>query len=160
MRVSRALAIAAAVLAPAGLVVVQAGPSAAHPVANCGAITMFPHCPPDDDSQARPVTRPTFPYMAPMATESVNEAAMTQRVVQLPTDHASASDHVSAMDIAPAPAESPTLLNGVLPVASDRTVASGADQNGGLPMAPIAAAGTVLGGLGTLVWFRRKRHSN
>jgi len=95
-----------------------------------------------------------------MNAESVNEAAMTQRVVQLPTDHASASDHVSAVDIAPAPAESPTLLNGLLPVASDRTVASGADQNGGLPMAPLAAAGTVLGGLGTLVWFRRKRHSN
>jgi hypothetical protein len=171
MRTSRALAVAAAALAPAGLVVVQAGPSSAevHP---CGAITMNPGCLPFHSPEAPPVSHPTFPYSSMTTTETVATTAVTPRVVQLPADGSCAgqlaaqcttqAQPASASDPASAPAESPTLLHGLLPVASDRTVASPADvdHNNGLPMAPIAAAGTLLGGLGTLVWFRRSRRSN
>jgi hypothetical protein len=172
MRISRALAVAAAVLAPAGLVVVQAGPAAAdwHP---CGAITMNPACDPAR-SPAAPPSQPHFPYTS-MTTASVSTASMTQPAVQLPSDgtcqgqlaaecttqaEPASAAAPAASDTAPAPAASSTLLHGLLPVASDRSVASSANHNKGLPMAPVAAAGTVLAGFGALTWLRRKRHSN
>jgi hypothetical protein len=127
MRTSRALAVAAVVLAPTALVVVQAGPAAAWDP--CGAITRNPHCAPDSSRSA-----PTFPYTS-MFSSSMTTSSMT---TWSPA----------------APATSRTLLQGLLPVASD------ADRNNGVPVEPMAAAGTVLGGLGTLIWFRRKRHSN
>ena len=61
MRTSRALAVAAAVLAPALLIIIPATKSSAQPANVCGAITMHPECP-GVDNQAPPNSVPTFPY--------------------------------------------------------------------------------------------------
>ncbi|HEY2832249.1 MAG TPA: hypothetical protein VGJ14_07490 [Sporichthyaceae bacterium] len=168
MRTSKALAIAATLLAPAGLVLVQAGPSSAE-VPPCGAITMNPDChpvfaPPAQGSQ------PTFPYSSTMtvSTASVARPGTTPRVVQLPTDGSCEGQLASqcatpaepASDLASAAAAPATSLNGLQPVASDRSVAADANHDKGLPMAPVAAAGTLLGGFAALTLFRRRRHSN
>jgi len=168
MRVSQALGVAAALLAPAALIIIPAGPAAAewHP---CGAITMNPDCHPVFAPEA-PSQTPQFPYSS-VQTASVSTAAMNQRAVQLPADGscegtlaqncAAASTDPSTADQpqAQAPADPSTSLHGLLPVASDQAVAA-AHHNSGLPMAPVAAAGVVLGGFAAVTLIRRKRHSS
>lgn len=173
MRVSKALAVAAAVLAPAALIIIPAGHASAesHP---CGAITMNPDCHPLFAPEVPRQNIPQFPYSQVM-TASMPNTAMSHRVVQLPADGSCqgslaqscampATSNAAATSGEPqalTAAAPPTSLHGLLPLASDQAAASpAAHHNSGLPVAPVAAAGALLATFGAVTLYRRKQHSN